>query len=264
MVVAADPLRTPQLLWTSGIRPPALGRYLTEHPLTLGVVVLDPELVPRLESARPRRLDPVMSVITVPFSELHPYHAQVMHVERVPFPLPGLQHVDAPAGFATMGWGFRKWPRPEDGVEFTDDRTDAFGMPAMRIDYELTERELAEQGGALENLERAGSALGTFAAGGEPRVMPKGSSLHYMGTVRMGASDDGSSVCDPWSRVWGHDNLFVGGNGVIPTANACNPTLTSVALAARSSERVVAVLEDARRRPRSAAAAARVPGNART
>jgi C-glycoside oxidase len=241
VVVACDALRTPQLLWASGIRPTALGRYLTEHPLTFGVVVVDPEFVPPLDPERSRRLDPVMSVITVPFSEPHPYHAQVMYVERIPFPLPGLQDVEAPAGFATMGWGYRKWPRPEDRVRFADDRVDPFGMPAMKIDYQLTRRELVDQEWALGNLERAGSALGAFAPGGEPRVMPNGASLHYMGTVRMGAEDDGS-VCDSWSRVWGFDNLFVGGNGVIPTANACNPTLTSVALAVRASDRVVGLL----------------------
>lgn len=63
-------------------------------------------------------------VITVPFSDPHPYHAQVMHVERIPFPLPGLVEPDAPAGLATMGWGFRKWPRPDDGVAFSADRTE--------------------------------------------------------------------------------------------------------------------------------------------
>jgi choline dehydrogenase-like flavoprotein len=242
VVVAADPLRTPQLLHASGIRPQALGRYLTEHPLTFAVVVVDPAVVPPRDPARARRLDPVMSVTTVPFSAEHPFHAQVMYVERIPFPLPGLEEVEAPAGYATMGWGFRKWPRAEDRVELSDERHDAFGMPALTIHYELTGRELAEQERALANIERAGTALGAFPRGGEPRVMPKGSSLHYMGTTRMGETDDGTSVCDSYSRVWGYENLFVGGNGVIPTANACNPTLTSVALAVRACDRVVSAL----------------------
>ena len=52
----------------------------------------------------------------------------------------------------------------------------------MTIDYDLTDAELEDQDRALGHLERAGSALGAFAPGGEPRVMPKGASLHYMGT----------------------------------------------------------------------------------
>src|SRR5207248_4230701 len=40
VVVAADALRTPQLLWASAIRPTAVGRYLTEHPLTFAVAVV--------------------------------------------------------------------------------------------------------------------------------------------------------------------------------------------------------------------------------
>ena len=40
-----------------------------------------------------------------------------------------------------------------------------------------------------------------------PKVMPAGSSIHYMGTVRMGATDDGTSVCDSYSRVWGVPGL---------------------------------------------------------
>jgi choline dehydrogenase-like flavoprotein len=72
--------------------------------------------------------------------------------------------------------------------------------------------------------------------------MLPGSSLHYMGTTRMGPADDGTSVCDTNSRVWGTSNLYVGGNGVIPPATVCNPTATSVALAVKGARRIAVTL----------------------
>jgi choline dehydrogenase-like flavoprotein len=110
----------------------------------------------------------------------------------------------------------------------------------MTITYALTDAELAEVETATALLRRAGGALGAFVA--EPRLMPNGSSLHYQGTMRMGETDDGSCVADPWSCVWGYSNLVVGGNGLIPTATAVNPTLTSVAIAIRGARRLATQL----------------------
>ncbi|MFD7713207.1 GMC oxidoreductase [Streptomyces sp. NPDC059786] len=48
-----------------------------------------------------------------------------------------------------------------------------------------------------------------------------------------------TSVCDSHSRIWNTPGLWVAGNNVIPTATACNPTLTSVALAVRGAGSLV-------------------------
>lgn len=245
VVVAADAFRTPQLLWASGIRPAALGRYLTEHPVVISTVALDAERMRRfatdddLAGELARRaanpIDPVAAVNRIPFSEPdHPFSLQVMYAEQPPFPLPD-DHPRAanPWGYVNMGYGMRKRPRVEDGIVFADSELDYRGLPNFTIEYGLTPDEDAEIADGTAHLRRAGEALGEFIA--EPRLMPAGSSLHYQGTTRLGPVDDGTSVADPHARVWGFDNLYVGGNGTIPTATTMNPTLMSVALAVRGA-----------------------------
>ena len=73
-------------------------------------------------------------------------------------------------------------------------------------------------------------------------MQPPGASLHYTGTVRMGPDDDGTSVVDTDGRVWGFDNLYLAGNGVIPTALTCNSTLTGATLSVRIARAVAASL----------------------
>jgi pyranose oxidase len=251
VVVAADAFRTPQLLWASGLRPQALGRYLTEHPQIMAASVLDERYVPEdaaVDVALPvtaaaapggGAIVPVSGVSWVPYAADRPFHGQVMQMDASPVPLdPGV--TVRPGQVVGLGWFCKKELSPDNRVWFDDDETDEHGLPAIRIDYALSPRDEESIAAAKAEIAEAAQALGRPL--GEPFVMPPGSSLHYLGTTRMGTADDGTSVCDPTGRVWGTANLFVGGNNVIPTATAGNPTLTAVALGVVTARTLVASL----------------------
>ncbi|SFO60800.1 pyranose oxidase [Geodermatophilus obscurus] len=251
VVVAADAFRTPQLLWASGIRPQALGRYLTEHPQVMAASLLDERYVPAdapIDADLPATaaaapgggaIVPVSGVSWVPYAADRPFHGQVMQMDASPMPLdPGV--TVRPGQVVGLGWFCRKELSPDNRVRFDEDAADEHGLPAIRIDYALSDVDRASIGAAVDEVRRAARALGQPL--GDPFVMPPGSSLHYLGTTRMGAADDGTSVCDPTGRVWGTENLYVGGNNVIPTATACNPTLTAVALGVLTARSLAASL----------------------
>ena len=142
-----------------------------------------------------------------------------------------------PGEVVGLGWFCPKDIREEDRVEFDSEVVDGYGMPAMRIHYDLTEKDRRTIARAKDEIIAVGDLLGD-AEFGAPIEFPAGASLHYQGTTRMGETDDGRSVCDENSEVWGYPGLYVAGNGVIPTALACNPTLTTVALAARGARAI--------------------------
>lgn len=250
VVVAADALRTPQLLWASGVRPAALGRYLNDQPQVISAVFvplgkasgaagLDDGVLygERVEDQRDR----LAGVSWVPYvDDLHPYHGQVMQLDASPIDLGVTDGGDG--AVVGLGWFCAKEPRAEDHLEFDAAAPDVFGLPAIRIHYRLTDDDRRNIEGAMAAQRHAATHLGGFVPRGEPRLLPAGSSLHYQGTTRIGELDDGTSVCDSTSLVWGFTNLWVGGNGVIPTPTACNPTLTSVALAVRGARALLASL----------------------
>jgi choline dehydrogenase-like flavoprotein len=112
----------------------------------------------------------------------------------------------------------------------------------MSIRFKLSKRDLDRMDMARRDLAKICDKLGRPLPGHKPRTPPNGSSLHYQGTVRMGATAE-DSVCDRNSRVWGTENVYVAGNGVIPTETAGNPTLTAVALAILGARDVLARLD---------------------
>lgn len=248
VVVAADTLRTPQLLFASGIRPPALGRHLNDHAAMVTLVEFAGKDVAPMTSKEagiwnPNGLFGSAAVNWVPpLGEDFPCSMQVAEVDRNSLPSELRAATTGKPVFVVVAF-VAKDVRPEDRIEFSDSETDWAGLPKMTIRYGLTlvdQNRITATRSALDKISSIGNPL--FP---EPLLLPPGSSLHYQGTYRLGDQDDGSSVCDPTCRVWGVKNLFLGGNGLIPTETACNPTLTSVALATIGAEEIARHLSSA-------------------
>lgn len=239
VVVAADGLRTPQVLWASGIRPAALGRMLNDQTQIVFASRLRDVVAGGGEQvAASGALSEQAGVTWVPFTDEMPFHGQIMQLDASPVPLAEDDPV-VPGSIVGLGLFCAKELQWEDRVEFSDDTLDGYGMPTMTIHYTLTPRDHAVMDRAREEIVRLGRAVGD-PLDERPFTMPYGASLHYQGSTRMGVVDDGRSVCSPDSEVWAAPGLFVAGNNVIPTSTACNPTLTSVALAVRGARRIVA------------------------
>ncbi|RFA08160.1 choline dehydrogenase [Subtercola boreus] len=241
VVVAGDALRTPQLLWASGIRPEALGRYLNDQAqIVFAARLRGVEGLDAGHGASSTGLSEYSGVTWVPYTDAQPFHGQVMQLDASPVPLAEDDPV-TPGSIVGLGLFCAKDLQASDRVEFSEGNLDDNGMPAPSIRYTLTEKDHETFARASDRIVVLGRAVGELL-NDRPFRLPLGSSLHYQGTTRMGLVDDGTSVCDTNSAVWGAPGLHVAGNGVIPTATACNPTLTSVALAVRGARHIASQL----------------------
>ena len=245
-VVCADAFRTPQLLFASGIRPQALGRYLNEHAFVTGRVLMDLDRfgLERAELPRPADGEFATDSLWLPQNgPAQPFHAQIMNTTY-------LDEDDAPLAHSVgLSLYSPVESRPENRIRFVEGRTDVTGMPRFEVDFGYTDTDLALVDAARSELRGIAGHFGDFDPGTESALLPPGSSLHQTGTVRMGTADDGTSVCDPQGRVWAFDNLFLAGNGVVPTAIVANATLTGSITAVRAARAALRTIDSVRRGP---------------
>ncbi|MFG1609816.1 GMC oxidoreductase [Actinoplanes sp. NPDC049265] len=238
VVVAADAYRTPQLLFASGVTPEALGRYINDHFQMLAAVRLraeDDQASIGADDAAAAWLP--IGGTWVPFVDtIRPYHGQILQVGASPAQLAN-GGVEQMKDIVAMSWYSPKELHATDRIEFSEVDVDSYGMPAITVHYRVTDADRASLDGMRQAMIRGADALGELLHPG-PLLMPGGVSMHVQGATRMGEHDDGTSVCDPVGRVWGTSNLYVGGNNVIPTATAANPTITSVALGVRTGRAI--------------------------
>lgn len=119
-------------------------------------------------------------------------------------------------------------PEEHNRVTLDPELTDAHGIPAPKIHYELSEnsQKMLDHGVArgTEALKAAG-AHDVFVD--SPLQM---AGWHMMGTARMG-TDPERSVVNEWGRCHDVKNLFIVDGSIFVTAGGVNPTSTIQALA---------------------------------
>ncbi len=128
-------------------------------------------------------------------------------------------------------------PRPDSRVTLLD-KTDALGMPQLRVDWRYSPEDIESVERTLDlfaqEFERSGAGRLEYNRGTlEEDLLRFGAyGGHHIGTTRMGC-DPRTSVVNADCQVHSVRNLFIAGSAVFPTSSQANPTLTLIALSLR-------------------------------
>lgn len=137
-------------------------------------------------------------------------------------------------------------PNPDNRVTLSTSRVDSWGVPLPVIDAEhgpnehAMMREAARDAAAM--LAAAGCTDITPWEEAGAYLTPPGDRIHEMGTARMGR-DPATSVFNGWGQAHEVANLFASDGAVMTSSASMNPSLTYMALSARTANHAADLLE---------------------
>jgi choline dehydrogenase-like flavoprotein len=248
MLLCASTLESTRLLLNSNIcnSSGALGRYLMDHIYQGGASGVMPLLETRAWAGPPRRPNGIYIPRFRNINEkmtngfIRGYGYQGGSQPNFNFGAPGFgkSYKDAVrAGFYGIGIGL--WgeclARAENRVEIDRGKTDAWGVPILKVNMEWSdnEKKLWEDGRneAAAMLEAAGAKnvnkTGTFSI--------PGFCIHEIGTARM-SQDPKKGVLNGYCQSHDVDNIFVTDGAAWVSSGCQNPTLTMMALTVRTCD----------------------------
>jgi choline dehydrogenase-like flavoprotein len=126
-------------------------------------------------------------------------------------------------------------PTPELRVTLDPSVRDAAGVPAAHLRGKQHPETLKAAAFVNQQAVRWLQEAGASQVWSVPTTR---TAFHQAGTARMSARPE-DGVTDPSGRVHGHSNLFVTDAAVHVTNGATNPSLTTYALAMRTSENII-------------------------
>ncbi|MEV1293393.1 GMC family oxidoreductase [Pseudonocardia sp. NPDC049635] len=138
-------------------------------------------------------------------------------------------------------WGIFTDDLPDDDNTVTlSERTDAAGLPGVKVTYRIPENSMR----ILEfNVERAEESLRAAGAVEVRSYSPaRAAGWHLMGTARMG-SDPTKSVVNSKGETHDVAGLYICDASAFTTGGAVNPALTVTALAFKAADHLLKTLE---------------------
>jgi len=134
-------------------------------------------------------------------------------------------------------------PNKDSYCEIDPKVVDKWGIPVLRFTWKWSEHEIRQVAHMQRTFADWITAMGgTYKtppeADGRKAIKPGGWIIHEVGGTIMGEKAS-SSVTNSWSQTWDVRNLFVADGGVFASNADKNPTLTIMALAWRTADRVL-------------------------
>lgn len=139
------------------------------------------------------------------------------------------------------GWG-ECLPYYDNKMSLDEHAKDTWGLPLVKIDFEFKENEqhmmADQQTTSAEMLDKAGfKNINTFKYRN-----PGGSTIHEMGTARMG-HDPKTSVLNAYNQIHDVKNIFITDGSCMTSSASQNPSLTYMALTARACDYAVSEMK---------------------
>jgi len=134
-------------------------------------------------------------------------------------------------------------PNEQSYCEIDPQVKDKWGIPVLRFHWQWSEHETRQavhmQKTFASILEAMGGRVkGEVIVDGQKAIAPGGSIIHEVGGAIMG-TDAKRSVTNQWGQAWDVANLFVTDGAVFASNADKNPTLTIMALAWRTADRIL-------------------------
>ncbi len=253
VILCASTLESTRLMLNSGVANSSgvLGKYLMDHIYQGGANGIMPMLEAKPWAGMPRRPNGiyiprfrnVKEKTTNGFIRGYGYQGGSTPSFAYNAPGFGASYKDAVRkGFWNISIGL--WgeclARKENYVEIDRNRTDAWGIPVLKVNMEWgdNEKKIWRDGVAQagEMLEAAGAKnIGTAVDG---KWSVPGFCIHEVGTARMG-TDAKTSVLNKYCQSWDVENLFVTDGAAWVSIGCANPTLTMMALTVRACDYIV-------------------------